>query len=63
MKTKKTWSDPIVDEIHEIRKQLVREAGGTLDALVAKLMKTQERHGKKLVSHPCRDSDSNAEEK
>ncbi|NUM56391.1 MAG: hypothetical protein HUU46_22365 [Candidatus Hydrogenedentes bacterium] len=50
MKTKETWSDPIVDEIHEIRKRLVREAGGTLDALVDKLMKSQERHGERLVS-------------
>ena len=60
MKTKKEWSDPIVDEIHEIRKQLIREAGGTLEALGEKLMKTQERHGKRLVSRQRRNDGAKA---
>ena len=52
MKTQKKWTDPIVDEIHRIRREIVQEAGGDLKALGEWLMKSQERHGDKLVTHP-----------
>lgn len=52
MKTQETWTDPIVDEIHRIRRELVQEAGGDLEALGKWLMKSQERHGNKLVTRP-----------
>ena len=52
MKTQEKWTDPIVDEIHCIHREIVQEAGGDLMALGAWLMKSQERHGDKLVTHP-----------
>ena len=44
-----SWADPIVDEIHRIREELVRKAGGDLESLGRWLMKEQERHGDRLV--------------
>jgi hypothetical protein len=52
MRIQETWTDPIVDEIHRIRRELTEEAGGDLTALGAWLMKSQERHGSKLVTRP-----------
>lgn len=51
MKTK-PWTDPVVDEIHEVRKKMAEEAGYDLDKLAARLQESQKRHGDKLVSHP-----------
>lgn len=50
MTTQETWTDPIVDEIHRIRLELLEEAGGDLQSLGAWLMNSQERHGDKLVN-------------
>ena len=50
MKTQEIWTDPIVDEIHHIRLEIVKEAGGDLEALGKLLMESQERHGDKLVT-------------
>lgn len=50
MKAEEIWTDLIVDEIHRIRLELVQEAGGDLQALGEWLMKSQERHGDKLVT-------------
>jgi hypothetical protein len=47
MTTQTTWTDPIVDEIHRVREELVEEAGGDLQALGEWLMKVQERQGEK----------------
>ena len=52
MKTQEAWIDPIVNEIHRVREEIVDEAGGDLRSLGEWLMKTQERHGDKLVTHP-----------
>lgn len=49
MKTDEIWTDPIIEEIHQIRRELVREAGGTLEALSAWIMESQKRHGEKLI--------------
>jgi len=54
MKTQERWTDPIIDEIHQIRREIVEEAGGTLEALVTRLMKNQERHGERLVTRSPR---------
>ena len=52
MKNEENWTDPIVDEIHEIRRKILEEAGGDLESLGKWLMKSQERHGDKLVTRP-----------
>lgn len=52
MIAKEEWTDPIVDEVHRIRRELVVEAGGDLQSLGAWLMRKQERHGDKLVAPP-----------
>ncbi len=54
MNTAAKWTDPIVDEIHRIRREILEEAGGDLQALGERLMKSQERHGDKLVTRPPR---------
>jgi hypothetical protein len=49
--------DPIVDEIHEIRQQMLAEYGGDLDALLRDAQKRTEeaaRAGRKVVSLPPR---------
>ena len=51
MKTK-TWTDPIVDEVHRIREELAREAGHDLKRLGALIQESQKRHGDKLVTRP-----------
>jgi hypothetical protein len=48
MKTQ-IWTDPIVEEVRAIREALARENGYDLDRLAAMVMKSQTRHGKKLV--------------
>ncbi len=47
-----TWTDPIVDEIHEIRKEMAREADYDVHKLVAQIQESQKRHGNKLVTRP-----------
>ncbi|MBI2435706.1 MAG: hypothetical protein HYV26_22860 [Candidatus Hydrogenedentes bacterium] len=53
MKTE-TWTDPIVDEIHEIRKKIAEEAAYDLEKLAARLEESQKRHGDKLVDRSPR---------
>ena len=48
----KTWTDPIVDEVHKIRKEIAREAGNDLRKLVERLKESQKRHGDRLVTLP-----------
>ncbi|MCC6153640.1 MAG: addiction module protein [Candidatus Hydrogenedentes bacterium] len=48
------WTDPIVDEIHEIRRKMAEEAGYDLDKLVARLQESQKRHGDRVVTRPPR---------
>ena len=48
MKTQ-IWTDPIVEEVRATREALARENGYDLDRLAAMVMKSQTRHGKKLV--------------
>ena len=52
MKTQQKWTDPIVDEVHRVRREILQEAGGDLRSLGQWLMKSQERHGDKLVTRP-----------
>ncbi len=52
--TTKTWTDPIVDEIHRIREEIAKEADYDLHKLVARLQESQKRHGERLVTLPRR---------
>ncbi len=52
MKIQEKWTDPIVDEIHRIREEILAEAGGDLQSLGEWLMRSQEAHGERLVSEP-----------
>jgi hypothetical protein len=56
MKTGEKWTDPIIDEIHRIRREMIEEAGGSLKSLGERLMKSQERHGDRLVDSSSRRS-------
>jgi hypothetical protein len=46
MKAAEKWSDPVVDEIHEIRRQMLQDSGGTLRGLMDRLQESQKRYGK-----------------
>ena len=50
MNTEETINDPILDEIHRIRRELVQEAGGDLNALGKWLMSLEEQHADRLVT-------------
>lgn len=41
-----TTSQRVLDELHEIREQLLAESGGTLEGLVARLQKEQQASGR-----------------
>ena len=38
--------NPILDELHAVREQLLADAGGTLDALVARLQAEEQKSGR-----------------
>lgn len=42
--------DPVIDEIHTIRRELLQEAGGTLEGLGATLMSQQAHYLDRLVN-------------
>jgi len=52
--TTRIWTDPIVDEIHQIRQEIAKEAGNDLHTLVLRLQQSQKRHGERLVTLPPR---------
>ena len=41
-----TKVQPILDELHSIREQLLADSGGTLEGLVSRLQKEQEASGR-----------------
>ena len=47
-----TTKQPILDELHEIREQLLAESGGTLAGLVARLQAEQEASGRTIRKPP-----------
>jgi hypothetical protein len=42
--------DPIVEEVRRARREILRDFDGDFDRYVEHLMKTQKRHGKRLVN-------------
>ena len=42
-------SQPILDELHSVREQLLAESGGTLEGLVARLQKEQGESGRTVL--------------
>jgi len=42
-------TNPILDELHETRRRLLEEAGGTLEGLVAGLQRRQRESGREIV--------------
>lgn len=47
-------SDPIIEEIHQTREQLLDEYGGDLRAYFEAVRHRQKESGKLVVSHPKR---------
>jgi hypothetical protein len=45
------WVDPIVEEVHAIRRHMMEECSGDFDALIKQLIKWQEEHPDRLVSY------------
>lgn len=46
------YRDEIVDEVRAVRERVLREAGGSLDALVARLRKLEERETETVLQPP-----------
>jgi hypothetical protein len=46
--------DPIIEEIHEIRRQLADEHGNSMQRLGAYFMERQKQHADKLTAFPPR---------
>ena len=45
------WNDPIIEEIHAVRRELAAECNNDLKIIVQRSMQRQERHAQLLV--PC----------
>lgn len=53
MKTE-VWIDPIVEEIHEIRRKMLEEAGNDPDVLFDRLLTSQEKSARRFAQiSPC----------
>ena len=46
------WNDPIVEELHRIRKEHAERFGYDIRAIVEDLQKSQQQHADRLVSYP-----------
>jgi hypothetical protein len=46
--------DPIIEEIHQIRRKMLAECGGDFDKLFDRLMAAQAKRKGRLVSEPPR---------
>ncbi|WP_442485197.1 hypothetical protein [Aeoliella sp. SH292] len=42
-------TNPILNQLHDTRRQLLDEAGGTLEALVAAVQKRQQQSGRRII--------------
>ncbi|TWT85827.1 hypothetical protein Pla123a_06340 [Posidoniimonas polymericola] len=47
-------SNPIIDELHRVRSELLAESGGTLKGLVADLQKRQQASGREILLPPTK---------
>ena len=47
------WTDPVVEEIHQIRQKLLTEAGSDLDTYLAQARRRAEQGGR-VVAHDIR---------
>ena len=43
------WTDPVVDEIHQIRQKMLADVGGDVVALMAKIHANQNASGRVIV--------------
>lgn len=50
MKTQEVHLDPIIEEIHQIRRELVRESGGSLERLGEYLRGHRHEYAERLVT-------------
>ena len=51
------WKDPIVEEIHSIRRQIAEECNYDLDRIIGRLREKEEKHKNRIVlpRKPVRD--------
>ena len=43
------WTDPVVDEIHQIRQKMLAEVGGDIHAFMAKIRVEQAASGRVVI--------------
>ena len=58
-----SWNDPIVDEIHQVRQQIMQEHDNDLHKLFEHLRKSQEVNGRSVVSRPPKTPDTMREQR
>lgn len=56
MPTDSGYTDPILDELHAIRSQMLTECGGDLESLVAALQRREAESGRLFIKLPADDS-------
>jgi hypothetical protein len=47
-----TTKQPVLDELHAVREQMLSDAGGSLAALIAKLRADQSKSGREIRKSP-----------
>lgn len=52
------WVDPVVEEVHRIRKQLLARAKGDLGGIIKDAMSRQKKGGRKVLAASPRKPDS-----
>ncbi len=53
METDNGRSDPVLDELHAVRRQLLAESGGTLESLVARIQRHETESGRRFAKIPA----------
>ena len=48
------WEDPILDEVHAWREEMMNEAGNTVEGLFELLRREQEKYRDRLVTLPSK---------
>lgn len=46
------WTDPVVNEIHQIRQQLLADAGGDFHIFMEKIRSEQTKSGRAVIESP-----------
>lgn len=60
MNAAETWVDPIVEEIHQVRREMLAEAGGTLSGLMQMIAASEKKYGRNAAEKMVEELHSEA---